>query len=208
MRKINPGFAAILLLSAVAFVQAQSADVPRYQLPPKEIVDAFDAQPLPAALLSPTKQMFALTYRHPYPTIAELSQPILRIAGARVNPRNNGPQRAQEVYAITLRRIADGSETKVGLPPGANISNVHFSPDGAQLSFINRKDDRLELWLADATTGKTRMISGTDRLNATTGDPCDWLRDNKTLICQFVPVGRGPAPAEPTVPVGPNIQET
>jgi dipeptidyl aminopeptidase/acylaminoacyl peptidase len=208
MRKINLGFAAMLLLSAVTFVQAQSADVARYQLPPKEVVDAFDAQPLPAALLSPTKQMFALTYRHPYPTIAELSQPILRIAGARVNPRNNGPQRAQEVYAITLRKIADGTETKVTLPPGANVSNVHFSPDGSQLSFINRKDDRLELWLADAGTGKSRLISGTDRLNATTGDPCDWLRDNKTLICQFVPAGRGPAPAEPMVPNGPNVQET
>jgi len=208
MRKINFGFAAILLLSAVTFIQAQSADVPRYQLPPKEVVDAFDAQPLPEALLSPTKQMFALTYRHPNPTIAELSQPILRIAGARVNPRNNGPQRTQEIYAITLRKISDGSETKVTLPPGANISNVHFSPDGAQLSFINHKDDRLELWIADAATGKARLVSGTDRLNATTGDPCDWLRDNKTLICQIVPVGRGPAPAEPTVPTGPNIQET
>lgn len=208
MRKIHSGFAAILLLSASAFVQAQSADVPRYQLPPKEVVDAFDAQPLPTALLSPTKQMFALTYRHPNPTIAELSQPILRLAGARVNPRNNGPQRAQEVYAVTLRKIADGSETKVTLPPGANISNVHFSPDGALLSFINRKDDRLELWIAEAATGKARLVSGTDRLNATTGDPCDWLRDNKTLICQFVPVGRGPAPAEPAVPTGPNIQET
>jgi dipeptidyl aminopeptidase/acylaminoacyl peptidase len=208
MRKINLLFAAALLLSATAFVCAQSANVPRYQTPPKDVVDAFDAQPLPTALLSPTKQMFALTYRHPYPTIAELSQPILRIAGARVNPRNNGPQRAQEVYAITLRKLADGSETKVTLPPGANISNVHFSPDGTQLSFINRKDDRLELWIADATTGKSRLMSGADRLNATTGDPCDWLRDNKTLICQFVPTGRGPAPAEPTVPVGPNIQET
>jgi dipeptidyl aminopeptidase/acylaminoacyl peptidase len=208
MRKINFCFAAILLLSAVAVVYPQSADAPRYQLPPKEVVDAFDAQPLPTALLSPTKQMFALTYRHANPTIAELSQPILRLAGSRVNPRNFGPQRAQEVYAVTLRKIADGSETKVTLPPGANISNVHFSPDGTQLSFINRKDDRLELWIADAATGRTRIISGTDRLNATTGDPCDWLHDNKTLICQFVPTGRGPAPAEPTVPTGPNIQET
>ncbi len=208
MRKVNLGFAAILLLSVTAFVQAQSADVPRYQLPPKEVVEAFDAQPLPAAILSPSKQMLALQYRHPNPTIAELAQPILRIAGARVNPRNNGPQRAAEIYAITLKKISDGSETKVTLPPGANISNVHFSPDSTQLSFINRKDDRLELWIADTTTGKSHLLSGTDRLNATTGDPCDWLKDNKTLICEFVPVGRGPAPAEVTVPTGPNIQET
>src|ERR1051326_1898592 len=149
MRKINFAFAAALLLSAVTLSYAQSADVPRYQLPPKEVVAAFDAQPLPQAILSPSKQLLALQYRHPYPTIAELAQPILRLAGARVNPRNNGPQRAAEIYAITLKKVSDGSETKVTLPPGANISNVHFSPDGTQLSFINRKDDRLELWIAE-----------------------------------------------------------
>jgi dipeptidyl aminopeptidase/acylaminoacyl peptidase len=212
MRKINLGFAAFLLLSAVTFAHAQSADVTRYQLPPKDVVDAFDAQPLPQTILSPSKQMFALQYRHPQPTIAELSQPILRLAGARVNPRNFGPQnngqRRPAIYAITLRKIADGSETKVMLPPQANVSSVHFSPDGSQLSFLNHKDDRIELWIADTATGKARIISGTDRLNATTGDPCDWLRDNKTLICQFVPMGRGPAPVEAAVPAGPNVQET
>ena len=207
MRRINLGFAAVLVLSAVSFIHAQSAEVPRYQLPPKEVIDAFDAAPLPQAILSPSKQVLALTYRHPYPTIAELSQPILRLAGARVNPRNNGPQRAAEIYAITLKRIADGSELKIAVPQQANISNVHFSPDSTHLSFLNRTDDRIELWVADTANGKSRLLSGGDRLNATTGDPCDWLHDNKTLICELVAAGRGPAPAESTVPTGPNIQE-
>ena len=207
MRRINLGFAAVLVLSAVSFIHAQSADVPRYQLPPKEVIDAFDAAPLPQAIVSPSKQMLALTYRHPYPTIAELSQPILRLAGARVNPRNNGPQRAAEIYAITLKKIADGSELKITVPQQANISNVHFSPDSTHLSFLNRTDDRIELWVADTANGKSRLLSGGDRLNATTGDPCDWLHDNQTLICELVAAGRGAAPAESTVPTGPNIQE-
>ena len=38
-------------------------------------------------------------------------------------------------------------------------------------------------------------------------DPCDWLRDNVTMVCELVPAGRGPAPAEPTVPLGPNVHE-
>jgi len=208
MRKTNIFFAAVFCLMATAALQAQTPDVPRYQLPPKEVVDAFDAPPLPQAILSPSKQTLALTYRHPYPTIAELSQPILRLAGARVNPNINGPQRATEIYGITLKKIADGSEVKVTVPPQANISNIHFSPDSTHLSFLNRKDDRIELWIADTANGKSKLVSGVDRLNATTGDPCDWLRDNKTMICEFVPGDRGPAPAEPTVPTGPNIQET
>jgi len=177
-------------------------------MPPKEIIGAFDAQPLPQAILGPTKEMMALTFRKAQPTIAELSQPMLRLAGARVNPRNNGPQRATEIYAITLKKIADGSEVKVTLPPQANLANVRFSPDGAHLSFQNRRDDRIELWVADTATGRSKLVSGNDRLNATTGDPCDWLHDNATLICELVPAGRGPAPSEPNVPMGPNIQET
>jgi len=207
VRKRNFAFAAVLIIAASAAQFGQTTDAPHYLMPPKDVVAAFDAPPLPQAILSPTKQVMALTWRKAQPTIAELSQPMLRLAGARINPRNNGPHRAGEIYAITLKKIADGSEVKVVLPPQANLSNVRFSPDGAHLSFQNRKDDRIELWVAETATGRARLVSGTARLNATTGDPCDWLRDNATLICELVPPGRGPAPAEPTVPRGPNIQE-
>jgi dipeptidyl aminopeptidase/acylaminoacyl peptidase len=207
VRKRNFAFAAVLIIAASATQFGQTTDATRYLMPPKDVVDAFDAAPLPQAILSPTKQVMALTWRKAYPTIAELSQPMLRLAGARINPRNNGPHRAAEIYAITLKKVADGSEVKVVLPPQANLSNVRFSPDGSHLSFQNRKDDRIELWVADTVTGRAKLVSGTDRLNATTGDPCDWLRDNTALICELVPPGRGPAPAEPSVPVGPNIQE-
>jgi len=207
MRKAHFAFATLLIVMAMAVASGQSANAPRYQLPPKEIVDAFDVQPLPTAILSPSKQVLALSYRRAYPTIAELSQPILRLAGARINPNTNGPQRTANIYGITLKKISDGTETKVIVPAQANLSNIHFSPDGTHLSFLNTKTNGIELWIADSTTGKSRMISGTDRLNATTGDPCDWLRDNKTLICTWVPGMRGPVPAAPTVPAGPNIQE-
>ena len=207
MRKTHLAFAALLIVAAAAIGLGQDPGGASYMMPPKEIVTAFDVQPLPQAVLSPTKQVMALTLRKAQPTIAELSQPMLRLAGARVNPRNNGPHRFIEIYAITLKKIADGSEVKVMLPPQASVSNVRFSPDGAHLSFQNRKDDRIELWVADTATGRSKLVSGSDRLNATTGDPCDWLRDNATLICELVPAGRGPAPQEPSVPTGPNIQE-
>src|ERR1700686_1454848 len=147
-------------------------------MPPKEIIEAFDAPPWPQAILSPSKQVMALTWRKAYPTIAELSQPMLRLAGARVNPRTNGPPRAEKIYPFILKKTADGSEIKIFPPPQANLSNVRFSPDGSHLSFLNRKDDRIELWVADTASGRAKLMSGTDRLNATTGDPCEWLHDN------------------------------
>ena len=55
------------------------------------------------------------------------------------------------IYAITLKRIAEGAETKVTVPePKPNLSNVHFSPDGAHLAVLAAKQpaDRGEKPLA------------------------------------------------------------
>src|SRR6185503_12655358 len=103
VRKRNFVFAAALMITAASAQFAQTPDMARYQMPPREIVTAFDAPPLPQAILSPSKQVMALTWRRPYPMIAELAQPMLRLAGVRINPKNNGPQRAAEIYAITLK---------------------------------------------------------------------------------------------------------
>jgi len=207
LRKRNSAFAAVLIIAAASLQFAQTTDASRYQMPPKEIVAAFDTPPLPQAILSPSKQVMALLWRRPYPTIAELSEPMLRLAGVRIDPRVNGPHLNARIYAIAFKKVAEGSEVKVVVPPRPSISNVRFSPNGAHLSFLNRKDDRIELWVADTATGRAKLLTPLDRLNATTGDPCDWLQDSTTVICELVPAGRGPAPPAPIVPAGPNIQE-
>ncbi|HXH37924.1 MAG TPA: prolyl oligopeptidase family serine peptidase [Thermoanaerobaculia bacterium] len=184
-----------------------AAQSPKYLTPPPEVVAAFDAAPLPEALLSPSKKVMALAYRRAQPTIAALSQPMLRLAGDRVNPRTNGPHRTALIYAVHLQKIAGGGEVKVTVPAGANLSNLKFSPDGSKLAFLNTRDDGIELWVASASSGMAKKVSGTARLNAAAGDPCDWLHDNKTLVCKVVPAGRGPAPADSHVPSGPNVQE-
>ena len=204
---------SLILAPALAAQVPTASDPPRYVLPPKAIVDAFDAEPLPQTMLSPNKQVVALTKARTYPTIAELAQPMYRLAGSRINPKTNGPHRASGlpgtgIYSITLKRIADGGETPVKMPPQARVSHVKFSPDGSHLAFLQTKEDAIELWIADGTTGAARaVVSGTDRINATAGDPCDWLKDNATMVCELVPAARGAAPAEPLVPSGPHVEE-
>src|SRR5215510_7194719 len=86
-----------LLLALAPVVAAQvptASDPPKYVLPPKPIVDVFDAEFLQQTTISPNHQWLAMTKARAYPTIAELSQPMLRLAGARVNPKTNGPFRA------------------------------------------------------------------------------------------------------------------
>jgi dipeptidyl aminopeptidase/acylaminoacyl peptidase len=205
----------LLILSVTAWhsgtsAQSPAADRSKYNIPSPQIVSTFDAPPLPNVVISPTRQVLALTMRKGSPSLAELARPTLRLAGARVDPKNNGPHRTATNgggYAITLKRITDGREIPVTVPPQASLSNVHFSPDGSRLSFTNTKDSTIELWIADVTTGQARKVSGSDRLNAATGDPCDWLHDSVTMLCQLVPPDRGAVPVEPVIPAGPNVLE-
>src|SRR5438132_9131741 len=113
---------AVLILAPALAAQVPSAsDPPKYVLPPQNIVEVFDAELLPQTLVSPNHQVVAMTKARAYPTIAELSQPMLRLAGARVNPKANGPHRASGlpgtgIFAITLKKIDGG--------PGITDTNV------------------------------------------------------------------------------------
>jgi len=212
MSKMLPRRALALVLAAAcaAALQAQSPAPPAsgYQLPPKVIVDILDAAPTPAVVVSPNRQTIALLDRRSMPSIADLAEPIHRLAGLRINPKTNGrQQRGGAGTGITLKAIATGTDTKVTVPADANVGDVLFSPDGKRLAFTNTKQNQIELWVADTTSGQSRLVSGTDHLNAAAGVPCDWLEDNATLVCTTVPAGRGPAPVEARVPSGPNVHE-
>ena len=83
---------------------------------------------------------------------------MLRLAGRRINPASNSPHRFQYSVGLTLKRIADGSEIKIDVPPGAKISGVEWSDDGKHFAFLNTTPNRVELWVGDAATGKIRNL--------------------------------------------------
>ena len=200
----------VLTLLAALFVvaaRAQAQTEAKYLTPPKVVVDILDAKPIPQTIVSPTRQQIALVERKSMPTIADLAQPMLRLAGTRINPKTNGPQRVSGlVYAITLKKISDSSEVKVTMPPLPNISGVSFSPDGKHLAFTQTTTTGIALWVADTASGAAKQVT-TPTLNGTFGAACEWLDNSKSMLCGFVPATRGLPPAEPKVPKGPNIQE-
>ena len=208
MRRMGP-LVTVALFAAAAALAAQSPQTAStYLTPPKVVVDILDVPPIPAVIVSPDRRVLAIAERVSMPTMAELSQPVVRLGGARISPKTNGlQQRTGRVHAITLASIADGAERKVTGPAAASISAPVFSPDGRKLSFVNTVDDRLELWVADVATGRAKPVTAGDQLNGTTGAPCEWLGDSTALLCRLVPASRGAAPPPPAVPTGPNVQE-
>ena len=204
--KVHHGFRlastslAILLLCANSFAQQA------YKKPPKEVLDILHAPVTPGISVSPTRDNIILTTGIRYPPLADLAQPMLRLAGRRINPASNSPHRFQYSVALTLKRIADGSEVKIDVPAGAKITGIEWSDDGKQFAFLNTTSTRVELWIADAATGKIRNLR-TVTVNSVLGNPITWMGDNRNLLVQLVPATRGGAPATPAVPDEPNSQE-
>ena len=198
---------AIILVPGFGF-QAQTP----YQKPPKTVLDVLNAPENALVSVSPARDKMLLATPVRYPTIAELAEPMLRLAGSRINPRTNGPHNPRRIVKLAIKNIADGKETPLALPPNANFGMPEWSNDGKQFAVANTVADGVELWIGDAATGKLRRISGVKLNTAFSGgrgggDAVQWLPDGKTLLCRTIVAGRGAPPAAPVVPVGPNVQE-
>ncbi len=83
----------------------------RTSVRPAEIAAILDAPPPPRVVLSPTRDAMLLVESRLYPSIEELAEPVLRLAGVRINPRLGASQRLI-AYRRPLRPAA-------GRVPGA-----------------------------------------------------------------------------------------
>ena len=108
---------------------------------------------------------------------------------------------------LSLQPLDGSPARRIALPQGASVHRPEWSYDGKKIAFARDVDDGVELWVADAATGQSRPIAGA-RLNDVLGNPITWMSDNRHILAVLVPEGRGPAPAAPRAPVGPNVQES
>jgi hypothetical protein len=187
-------FAACLVLVAALAALAQTG----YRRPPQAVLDVLNAPAAPTASLSPTRDYMLLMTSVRYPPISELAQPMLRLAGVRINPNTSGPHRAPNFIALSVKKISDsdGAETKVALPDGAQLGSPAWSADGKHFAFTNTTPAGIELWVGEAATAKVRRLKGVT-VNAAYGEPLQWMPDNKTLAVQLVPARRAAAPPRP-----------
>jgi dipeptidyl aminopeptidase/acylaminoacyl peptidase len=198
--------AAVLTVALPTASQVVAQESTTYLTPPQQIVDILDASPSPQVVVSPTGDTIALLSRPPMPSIAELAQPMLRLAGYRLNPRTNGPYTEAGITRLTLQRVSDGEEYAFDAPRETSLGRVEYSPDGSRLIFTLIRYNGIEAWLMETATGAVRPLSDAS-INAAWGDPCDWLDQNATIVCTFKASARGAPATAPDVPAGPNIQE-
>ena len=197
---------ALVLAFTTVSVAAQTPQA--FLTPPAEMVEILDAAPTPAAVVSPDGLTVAMLHRRSMPPLAALAEPMLGLAGYRINPRTNGPHATsrRNGHRISVTRIADGSEQAFDAPPETSLSSLEYSPDGSRLLFLLTRYNGIEAWMMEVETGQARPLTDAS-VNAVWGDPCDWLDTNATVVCLVKRSARGSPPSRPEVAAGPNIQQ-
>lgn len=202
---LSPFF--FFVLTGLALGQAQPAVMHGYQRAPQPIPEILDSHPTPLVLASPKSDRLLVVERLANPPIADLAQPMLRLAGIRINPTTNGRHHPTRFIGLHVVTVADGKQQDIKLPQNAYLSIPDWSPDGQHFAFTNTGSNGIELWVGDAASASVHRV-GSLRINAILGDPLQWMPDGQTLLVETVPPDRGNPPAELKVPDGPIIQES
>jgi dipeptidyl aminopeptidase/acylaminoacyl peptidase len=219
MRYRRSGMPSLLLaLAGVLSLMPLSFGQINYQKPAPEILEVLHAPLPPGISISPDKRTMLLLERLRYPSIATMAQPMLRLAGLRINPSNNGPHAAGSFTSIQLRPVpgdevassADAStaaDRSVDLPDDSLLGNPIWSQTGQHFAITRYTDTIIELWVVDVASAKARRMDCV-ALNETVSPAIQWLPDGKTLLVLSVPADRGEPPAAPASPSGPTVQES
>ena len=138
-----------------------------YNLPPKDILDVMRAPSPPVPVVSPTEDSILLVSWQDYPSISRVATPFLRLAGVRVEPRNHSKHDTPGGYGITpcarsfdLVHIANRTQVRVPLPPGACAGEPFWSADGKRFAFVNLASESVELWVGDGKSGEVHRVPG------------------------------------------------
>lgn len=117
----------------------------QWQTPPDPIAQMLAADRSPAISISADHRWLLELTPPKLPSLAELAEPSLSLAGLKINPQTWGPAGASGYRAMALRSLlpqADGTPLPpdtpaipVELPAGAIIRNITWSYDCSQLAF-------------------------------------------------------------------------
>jgi dipeptidyl aminopeptidase/acylaminoacyl peptidase len=201
MRKLY--LLSCLFISCTVFAQ----DNLQYQQPPASILELALAAPPPSVKFSKNGEDMLILTTSSFPTVEELAQPELKLAGMRINPANFGLSRERYTTGITIKHLANQQQLPVtGLPADARIGDVIWSPSGKQIAFAVTSRDAITLWTASISTGVAHIASQR-QLNNIWDNSYTWL-DEERLLMLAVPANIGKRPEQPAAPKGPTVQQT
>ena len=198
----------LLFLSLNSLVSSLFAqDAVSYQNPPLAISGLLLAKPTPWVGIDSRGRWILFGERNSYPSVEELGQPELKIAGLRLNPNNFSPSRQNYIHQFRLKDIRNNTEQTIsGSPENLQATNISWSPAETKIAFLHSGKDRVDLYVIDIASKKMTRWNKLP-VNSTLGDTYFWL-DDTTLVYKAAIRPAGEAPKKSITPRGPTIQQS
>jgi dipeptidyl aminopeptidase/acylaminoacyl peptidase len=201
-----------ILFLAFAFAVAHQASAQEnlnYQKPSADILALADYERAPSVSMDSAKRWMLYSYTPTYKSLDDLSQPELRLAGLRINPRTNISSTVTYINRLSVRAVTGGEVRSVsGLPANPRISGLLWSPDERRVAFLNTVADGVEAWVLDVAEARAIRLSG-PVVNANMGQPLKWYQDSTALLMRRLPADR-PGLLDPAkdLPSGPIVSSS
>lgn len=174
---------ACLLAAGAPWLAAAAGAVTR--VPPPEVAQLLEAPPLPTLAEGPRHRFGLLVHKHELLSEKSLAEPVVSVAGIRIDPRTHGPYAPLAYYGLTLLNLETGGQTDIGVPSDSTIGYPIWSPDGSRFAFTATVDKGIELWVGDPASGQAHELLAPS-LNGTLSAPCTWMPDGRHLLCRTV----------------------
>jgi dipeptidyl aminopeptidase/acylaminoacyl peptidase len=195
-----------LFLSLFAVNSIIAQDAITYQVPPKDIMDLALAKPSPGISIDTKGEWMLLQERSDMPTVEDLAQPELRIAGLRINPYNFGPSRASYIIGLKLKNSATKQEYSItGLPNNLKVSDIQWNMDDSKIGFLHTTTTTIDLYVIDVKTKKATKLNK-QPVNAVLANSYTWYNAS-TIYYSAAAKPVSQAPPKPIAPKGPVVQQ-
>ena len=194
------------IMCMLSTLVGQSQENVKYQKPPASILELVDVERAPLVSIDSNNEQMLFYYLDAFKSLSDLSQPELRLAGLRINPKTNISSTINFFTNIKYKKLYDKELQQIAnLPAKARIAYPSFSPDETKLAFTNTTAQGVELWVVDLNTLQATKLTK-PILNANSGSPYSWFSNNKSMLVKTLPKDRKDLLSkEEALPAGPIV---
>lgn len=185
--------ALLLAVAAAGNVKAQETE---FQKPDPMIEALAVSSPLPTTYFSNDARQAVVGYcQCKLLPLAELAANEARIGGVRINTENFSETRESFFDRLEVLDVATGRTAAIsGIPAGAKVKFIAWSPSGKYFCFTASGQNRTDLYRVAAGSTDAERINEYP-VNTIFGTPFFFL-DDETVLYKAVPADLGPKPEE------------
>ena len=180
---------------------------PGYKLPPKNIVQIFDAPRTPYISFKAFSHLGIEQNYDQYCSLEDLADEKLKLAGVEFSPKLNAPKDSYPINMTTIHNFEDKIKVEIEFPENIKIRYTKLSDNAKYLAVSYETNIGIRLLIIETKSGKISYIDNILINDIFEDNGFSWMKDNKTIIAKIIPPGRKEIVVNNS-PQSPAIEET